>query len=421
MPALTFLPGLCYSHERPERLPRRSAQPSISSSAKGRTRPMRKTTLRTYEALIQSGALDADAGQAKLAARLDALEQNLEQRVTAKPSALGRLFGRSVSPVPRGLYVWGDVGRGKTRLMDVFFDCADVETKRRAHFHDFMQDVHARIHEARGRHGGDVAPRVGEAIAAEASLLCFDEFHVTDIADAMILGRLFEKLFDKDVVVVATSNVPPENLYKDGLNRSLFLPFIKLIESRMEVFRLDARTDFRRERLGSGKVWFTPDDEAARAELDKAFRALSGADGAPATLAVQGREVKIPRAANGVAWATFADLCEQPLGSADYLAIARRYHALALQGVPQMNESARNPARRFMNLVDTLYDQNVKLVASAEAGPDALWTGSEGYESFGFARTASRLVEMGSDEWLARPHGRGDSQASGQTTGLVET
>lgn len=382
---------------------------------------MRKTTLKTYEALVQSGALDPDPGQAKLAARLDALEQNLEQRATAKPSALGRLFGRSVSPVPRGLYVWGDVGRGKTRLMDVFFECADVESKRRAHFHDFMQDVHARIHAARGRHGGDVIPRVGDDIAREASLLCFDEFHVTDIADAMILGRLFERLFDKDVIVVATSNVPPENLYKDGLNRSLFLPFIKLIEGRMEVFRLDARTDFRRERLGSGKVWFTPADAAATAELEAAFKALAGDDGAPATLEVGGRKVSIPLAANGVARASFDELCDQPLGAGDFLAIARRYHALVLDGIPKLDENRRNPARRFMTLIDALYERNVKLVASADAEPDGLWTGSEGYEAFGFARTASRLVEMGSDGWLARPHGRGDSQASGATTGLVET
>lgn len=382
---------------------------------------MKDVTLRRYEALVSSGALDADAAQARLAARLDRLEKALEQRLADKPGALGWLFGRSNSPSPKGLYVWGSVGRGKTRLMDIFFGCADLETKRRAHFHDFMQDVHARIRLARERKSGDVLPAVADDIAAEASLLCFDELHVTDIADAMILGRLFERLFEKNVVIVATSNVPPEDLYKDGLNRSLFLPFIRLIGDRMEVFRLDARTDFRREKIGDGKVWLTPVGDASRAALETAFRALGGDEGAPTTLSVQGRSVAIPRAAEGVAWASFDDLCDKPLGAADYLALARRFHALILEGVPTMGDQQRNPARRFMTLVDTLYDMNVKLVASAEAEPDGLWTGSEGYESFGFARTASRLVEMGSDAWLARPHGRGHSQASGSTTGLVET
>jgi cell division protein ZapE len=385
------------------------------------------TTRQRYEALLQSGALDRDPAQEKLVARLDALERNLRERLSAKPGALGWLFGRSSAPAPKGLYVWGDVGRGKTRLMDLFFASAPVETKRRAHFHDFMQDVHARIHAARqaakqGRAAsGDVIPQVGDALAREASLLCFDEFHVTDIADAMILGRLFERLFEADVVVVATSNVPPQDLYKDGLNRSLFLPFVRMLEQRLDVLRLDARTDFRREKLGEGKVWITPADRNAEAALDAAFLALAGEEGAPASFEVQGREVKIPRAANGVARASFDDLCAKPLGAADFLALARRYHALVLDRVPTLDESRRNEARRFMTLIDALYERNVKLVASADAEPDRLWTGSEGYESFGFARTASRLVEMGSDEWLSRPHGAGHSAASGATTGLVET
>ncbi|MDR4307424.1 AFG1 family ATPase [Chelatococcus sambhunathii] len=383
---------------------------------------MSETTLKRYEALVASGALDRDPAQARLAARLDALEKNIRERLADRPGALGWLFGRSNAPAPKGLYVWGDVGRGKTRLMDIFFQVVPVETKRRAHFHDFMQDVHARIHAARQTsRGGDVTPVVGDAIAAEASLLCFDEFHVTDIADAMILGRLFERLIEKDVVIVATSNVPPSDLYKDGLNRSLFLPFIRMLETRLDVFRLESRTDFRREKLGDAKVWITPADAAAEKALDATFRALAGEDGKPATLEVQGREIRIPRAADGVARASFDDLCVQPLGAADYIALARRYHTLILDRVPRMDETARNPARRFMNLIDTLYDRNVKLVASAEAEPDALWTGEEGYESFGFARTASRLTEMRSDSWLSRPHGLGDSRASGQTTGLVET
>lgn len=387
---------------------------------------MTDTTLTRYEALVRAGALDPDPAQAKLASRLDALERNLGERVGDRRGPLGWLFGRSNAPTPKGLYVWGEVGRGKTRLMDIFFECAPVESKRRAHFHDFMQDVHARIHAARqeaksGKGSGDVIPGVGDQIAKGASLLCFDEFHVTDIADAMILGRLFERLFERDVVVVATSNVPPEALYKDGLNRSLFTPFIKMLEERLDVFRLDARTDFRREKLGHGKVWLTPPDAAADKALGEAFRALAGDEGAPASLEVGGRKVAIPQASNGVARASFDDLCAKPLGPGDFLALARRYHTLVLDRVPKLDETRRNEARRFMTLIDALYERNVKLVASAETEPDAIWTGQEGYEAFGFARTASRLTEMGSDEWLSRPHGQGSSAASGQTTGLVET
>jgi cell division protein ZapE len=387
---------------------------------------MSQTTLQRYDALVRSGALDRDPAQAELAARLDQLEKNLEERVSDRQGAFSRLFGRSNAPAPKGLYVWGDVGRGKTRLMDLFFAAAPVETKRRAHFHDFMQDVHARIHVRRqeakvGKGAGDVIPLVGDAIAREVSLLCFDELHVTDIADAMILGRLFERLFEAGVVVVATSNVPPSELYKDGLNRSLFLPFVRMLEDRLEVFRLEARTDFRREKLGQGEVWISPADAEADAVLDRMFRALAGEEGAPATIDVQGRKVAIPRAADGVARASFDDLCARPLGPADFLALARRYHTLVLDHVPRLDERRRNDARRFMTLIDALYERNVKLVASAETAPDAIWAGESGYESFGFARTASRLVEMGSDEWLGRAHGSSDSAASGATTGLVET
>jgi cell division protein ZapE len=388
---------------------------------------MSETTLQRYEALVRDGALDADPGQRKVVLRLADLEGHLSQRLQDRPGALGWLFGRRNTPAPRGLYIWGDVGRGKTRLMDLFFEAAPVETKRRAHFHDFMVDVHARIHAARqaasrGRGpAGDVIPLVGDEIAQETSLLCFDELHVTDIADAMILSRLFERLFEADVVVVATSNVSPDDLYKDGLNRSLFLPFIRLAKERLEVVRLESRTDFRREKLGEGGVWRSPADADARAALDAAFLALAGGEGAPARLESQGRSVELGRAAGGVLRASFAALCDRPLGAADYLAICRRYHTLVLDDVPSLDDRSRNPARRFMTLIDALYDHNVKLLASAEASPDGLWRGSEGYESFGFARTASRLVEMASDEWLSRPHGRPDSAASGATTGLVET
>jgi len=388
---------------------------------------MNGATRQRYEALVRSGALDRDPAQERLVARLDALEARLRERLRGKSGALNWLFARRADPPPRGLYVWGEVGRGKTRLMDIFFEAAPVEAKRRAHFHDFMLDVHARIHAARlaAKEGrgpvGDVIPPIGDQLAREASLLCFDEFHVTDIADAMILGRLFERLFAAGVIVVATSNVPPPQLYRDGLNRSLFLPFIAMLQERMEVVRLDARTDFRREKLGDGRMWLTPADDAARAALDAAFLALAGEQGRPASLSVQGRTVEIPHAAHGVARASFDELCGRPLGAADYLAIARRFHTLILDAVPALDDRRRNEARRFMTLVDALYEHHVKLLASAAAEPDRIWQGAEGYETFGFARTASRLVEMGSDEWLSRPHGRPDSAASGATTGLVET
>ena len=384
-------------------------------------------TRQRYEALVRSGALDRDPAQERLVARLDALETRLRERLRGKSGALNWLFARRADPPPRGLYVWGEVGRGKTRLMDIFFEAAPTEPKRRVHFHDFMLDVHARIHaerlaarEGRGAHG-DVIPAIGDQLAREASLLCFDEFHVTDIADAMILGRLFERLFAAGVIVVATSNVPPPELYRDGLNRSLFLPFIAMLQDRLDVVRLDARTDFRREKLGDGRMWLTPADDEARSALDAAFLALAGEVGGPTTLEVQGRVLEIPHAAHGVARASFDALCGRPLGAADYLAIARRFHTLILDDVPELDDRRRNEARRFMTLVDALYEHHVKLLASGAAEPDRIWVGREGYENFGFARTASRLVEMGSDEWLSRPHGKPDSAASGATTGLVET
>lgn len=388
---------------------------------------MSQTTLQAYETAVRSGELDRDPAQEAVVARLNALDLALRERGRGNAGALSWLFAKRSAAPPRGLYVWGDVGRGKTRLMDLFFEATPVKRKRRAHFHDFMIDVHARIHALRqaaktgAGPSGDVIPHVGDALADEAALLCFDEFHVTDIADAMILARLFERLFAANVVVVVTSNVPPADLYKDGLNRSLFLPFVKLVQERMDVVKLAAPKDFRREKLGDGGVWFTPPDATARAALDGAFRALAGGDGVPAVLDVQGRHVELGRALNGVARASFDDLCAKPLGAADFIALARRYHTLVLDGVPTLDEARRNEARRFMTLIDALYENHVKLLVSAEAAPDGLWRGTDGYENFGFARTASRLVEMGSDEWLSRPHGRPDSTATGSTAGLVET
>jgi cell division protein ZapE len=310
----------------------------------------------------------------------------------------------------------------------LFFEASPVVRKRRAHFHEFMADVHERVRVFRqqlksGEIAGEDAIRLAAAeIAEESWLLCFDEFHVTDIADAMILGRLFTRLFELGVVVVATSNVPPSDLYKDGLNRALFLPFIALMEQRMEIVKLEARTDFRLEKLSGRKVWHVPADDAASAALDDAWRRLVGsASGVPQELAIKGRKLRVPRAAMGVARFFFHDLCEQPLAAADYLRIAHEFHTLIVDRIPVMGLDQRNAAKRFIILIDTLYDHAVKFIASAAAEPDGLYRESNGFEAAEFKRTASRLMEMRSQSYLALPHGRRDSVASGSSEGIVET
>ena len=270
--------------------------------------------------------------------------------------------------------------------------------------------------------GDDAIHLVANAIAEESWLLCFDEFHVTDIADAMILGRLFTRLFELGVVVVATSNVDPDDLYKDGLNRSLFLPFIALLKKQMEVLRLSARTDFRLEKLAGRKVWYVPADDAATEALDDAWRSLVGsASGMPQFLEVKGRTVRVPRAAMGVARFFFYDLCEQPLAASDYLRIAHDFHTVIVDRIPMMQYEDRNPAKRFIILIDTLYEHSVKLIASAAAEPDDLYIATQGYEANEFKRTASRLIEMRSESYLALPHGKRDSAATGSSEGIVET
>ncbi|MGL4494175.1 MAG: cell division protein ZapE, partial [Beijerinckiaceae bacterium] len=369
----------------------------------------------------------------RLVARLDDLIGRLAQhRLARKSSALGWLFGKREAQEQDilGLYIWGDVGRGKTMLMDLFFAQCPVQRKRRCHFHDFMADVHERIaaHRQRVKLGqvkdGDPIAPVAEQLVDEAWLLCFDEFTVTDIADAMILGRLFTAMFKRGCVVVATSNVVPELLYKDGLNRSLFTPFIALLQSRMEVVKLESRADFRLEKLGTDSIYHIPNDSYAHREMNALFRTLTGGLPAhPNTLNVRGHAVHVPRQANGVARFSFDDLCMQPLGASDYLALAREYHTMLVEDVPLLSRERRNETKRFITLIDILYEQHVKLVMSAEAEPHKLYVPAshDGVEAFEFQRTVSRLTEMRSAEYLALPHGRIDSQASGDTTGIVET
>ena len=382
-----------------------------------------------YQALVASGAIEPDAAQAEAAEAFARLEQSLSNhRPSRKQGLLGRLLADKNGAPPRGLYVHGEVGRGKTMLMDLFFHHSPVVHKRRAHFHEFMAEVHERIYGFRqdiargGIADGDVIALTAASIFDEAWLLCFDEFHVTDIADAMILGRLFSKLFKLGTVVVATSNVAPDDLYKDGLNRSLFLPFIAQISDHMDVLRLDARTDFRLEKLAGVKMWLVPANSDADVALDKAWAKMTGhAPCKPRGISIKGRILHVPCSADGVARFSFADICEKPLAASDYLRLAHDYHTIMIDRIPVMDYAERDAARRFIALIDTLYDNAVKLMASAAADPASLYVATEGVEANEFKRTSSRLIEMSSESYLALPHGHKDSAASGSSTGLVET
>ena len=369
---------------------------------------MHETVRRRYEAMARSGEIVPDATQGALADALDALATSLAGRrrgAANGPLAWLRSIGASLHR-PRGLYIWGDVGRGKTLLMDLFFRAVPAKRKRRVHFHQFMGEVHDRIATFRAKTkngevvGGDPIEHVARALASEIELLCFDEFAVYDIADAMILGRLFEQLFRRGVTVVATTNVAPDDLYKEGLNRALFLPFIALLKEHMAVFHLDAPRDYRLDSTGTERRYVTPLGPEADACLDAHFRHFAGrARGEPGELLHKGRKIPVPEAADGVARFSFADLCQRPLGAGDYLKLADTFATIILSDVPVLTPVERNEAKRLINLIDTLYDRRIRLVVSAAAEPDALWRGEGGAESFEFARTASRLIEMRSDAY----------------------
>ncbi len=370
------------------------------------------SVLSAYDALVAGGELRPDAEQRAAAERLNALQAELEA-VPPRGSLLWRLTGRKPES-PRGVYLWGAVGRGKSMLMDLFYDQLHIQRKRRVHFHAFMLDVHARMREVRKSEAGDPIPLVADAIVENTRCLAFDEMVVNNSADAMILSRLFTALIDRGVTVVATSNRPPSDLYKDGLNREHFLPFIALVEAKLDVMGLNGPTDYRRDRLGDGARWFVPADDAASAALSAAFFRLT--DYPPEdrahvpTLDLDlggGRTLHVPKALKGVAVFSFKRLCAEARGASDYLAVARHFHTVILVGIPRMGPENRNEAARFVTLIDALYEYKVKLLASAAAMPDALYVAGDG--AFEFERTASRLAEMQSDDYLGLGHGQQDA------------
>lgn len=363
-----------------------------------------------YELKIRSGEITPDPAQRAVVNQLDELARTLEvTNLATKKSALGWLWSRKAPPPsPRGLYIWGSVGRGKTMLMDLFFNLVNVKLKRRAHFLEFMADVHDRVRRARAvlaaNDGRDPIEMVAHELAGEIRLICFDEFSVTDIADAMILGRLFTRLFDAGVVMVATSNVDPKNLYQDGLNRALFLPFIALLQERCAVAMLDSPTDYRMEKLAESDIYIMPLGPSASASIEKIWRKLTrNHEIGPVEFEVKARKVKVRQASHGVARFGFLELCGQPLGALDYQALISRFDTFIVEDVPVMPLAMRNEAKRFITFVDTLYDNGIKLVISADATPDDLYRGEIGTEAFEWARCASRLNEMRSLEYRAQP------------------
>lgn len=357
---------------------------------------MRQTLTELYEARVAAGSLRPDPAQHAVLPLLESLRVWLEENATRRTGLFAGLFARPVRP-PRGLYLWGGVGRGKSMLMDLFADAVDIRQKRRVHFHAFMQEIHKAIHAARQKGTDDPIIPVADAIARDLRLLAFDEMQIIDITDAMIVGRLFERLFAAGVVIVTTSNRVPEDLYLNGLNRALFLPFIAMIRDRLEVIELESPNDYRQHRLQGAQVYFHPAGQA-RGQIAAIWDDLTGgAPGEALVLPVNGRSVELPRFANGVGRASFWELCARPLGPGDYLAIAAAVRVLILEDIPQLSASNYNEAKRFVTLIDALYEARVQLICSAADEPERLYL--EGTGAFEFARTASRLREMQSAGW----------------------
>jgi cell division protein ZapE len=361
-----------------------------------------------YAALVAAGELRPDPDQAAAVAALERLADALAE-TKSRGSLIWRLAGRLQDP-PAGVYMWGGVGRGKSMLMDLAFHCIPYAPKRRVHFHEFMLEVHERLRDERAKEEGDPIPPVAKAIAAEAKLLCFDEMVINNSADAMILSRLFSQLLEAGVTVITTSNRPPGDLYLNGLNRELFLPFIALIERELEVVPLNGPTDYRLHRLGGMPTWYVPNGPAATAALREAFFRLT--DYPPEDSAhvptgelklPGGRSLHVPKSLKGVAVFSFKRLCGEARGAPDYLAVARHFHTLIIVGIPLMGPENRNEAARFVTLIDALYEHKVKLLAAADAEPQDLYVHGDG--AFEFERTASRLIEMQSDDYLALGHG----------------
>ena len=373
-----------------------------------------QSPIEAYRRLLLEGSITADSSQALAMSHLQNLNEQLAiyaSQIVEKGWRARLSLSRKKSPQPRGVYMWGGVGRGKSMLMDLFFETTTTVSKRkRIHFHAFMQEVHHHLHSYReavksGQNAASKNPleEVAQTIIEGAWLLCLDELHVTDIADAMILGHLFEALFEQGVVIVATSNRPPRDLYKDGLQRKLFEPFIAMIEDKQDILELDNGIDYRLNRLKSMDVYLTPADMDADAKLDEGFKELStGTDPHPVLLTIQGRQILIPSAAEGVAMASFSEFCEQPLGPGDYLEIASCFHTLILKDIPQLGPEKRNEAKRFTTLIDALYEARVNFICSADAPPQSLYTVGDG--AFEFQRTVSRLMEMQSIKYLSMAH-----------------
>lgn len=362
------------------------------------------TVSELYQARVSAGQLEADPAQRSVLPAMDRVARDLSDLSKAQPVKTGWL-SRLVSGAPdtppagpKGLYLWGGVGRGKSMLMDLIMDAAPITKKRRVHFHEFMQEIHAGLDIARKRGDRDAVRPIAAEIAGQTRLLCFDEMQISDIADAMIVGRLFELLFAEGVIVVTTSNRVPEDLYKNGLNRQLFLPFIGLIRERMEVVELVSATDHRQDRTEGGQVWFSPADADATAQMDRLWQVeTGGASPTPLTLSINGRKVELPRYVGRVARVGFWDLCGRPLGPADYLAVAEALDVLFIDTIPRLSQSNFNEAKRFVTLVDALYEAKVRLIASGADEPERLYAEGEG--AFEFERTASRLREMRDADW----------------------